>query len=78
MKDSMALEGASDSVSMADHMWTRDKDLATEMRLESNRAISSRPRRPCEGAGVCPNGPGDPVEGFWFQIRLRWLKSGNG
>ena len=37
MKDGMAPEGASDSVSMADHMWTRDRGLATEMRLGSDQ-----------------------------------------
>lgn len=37
MKDSMALWGAGDSVSMTDHKWTRDRGLATEMRLESNQ-----------------------------------------
>lgn len=33
----MAPDGASDSVSMADHMWIRDRGLATEMRLESDQ-----------------------------------------
>lgn len=33
----MAPEGADDSVRMTDHMRTRDRVLATEMRLKSNQ-----------------------------------------